>query len=105
MRSCQIFVLPKATPAGTLDIPDQAWVPLMNLVREHFRVSLKVYDDYPLGAEAPVEVGPNRNLIIELVGDSQEVVGLAFRAIHGHIDDLIERYTKTNTDEVAAEQQ
>lgn len=103
-RSKHVLVISKITPAGILDIPEQAWVPLANFVRERFGVSLKVYD-HPPDAETGVEFAPGRNLFVELAGDTREAVDLAFRAIHGHIDHFIERYTKTNTNEVAAEHQ
>jgi hypothetical protein len=79
-------------------------MPLANFVRKRLGVSLKVYD-HPPDAETGVEFVPGRNLFVELAGDTREAVDLAFLAVHGHIGRFIERYTTTNTNEVAAEQQ
>ena len=98
-----LIVLPRNTPEGTLNIPDEEWTSLAELVARAFGVSLKVYDISPY-AERGVDVVPGRDFFVELLSESADAVDLAFRAIHLRIGALIDRYTERNMNQLAAGQ-
>ena len=97
----RVIVLPRFTPTATLNIPDEEWTSLGDIVAKVFDVSLKVYDVSPY-AEPGVDVVPGRNYFVELVGESAKAVDLAFRGIHLQIARFIDLYTETNTNRLAA---
>lgn len=100
--SC-ILIIPRITPSGVLDIPEEVWPPLIESVRDRFGVSLKLYDHSP-AAERGADFVASGDLFLEFVGPSAEAVNLALRAIHGRIDYFVEQYTKHKASEIAAGQ-